>query len=185
MMIMTIWWSKATRLLEFSRSVNRTLRSRASTCGPGFFVTDRGGGGIGYSSSWIKCSDEISLEQATSQKYELIAIKHVSHSILNKIWTIVTWIPSSYVGSKVAQSDRFTPDSYNSKDISLKQVASHCLTGKWKFTTTRSCLSARYIKLCPKSNSSEEERSEMIQIAFHAANLPSCLAPLCGNSRPQ
>ena len=29
MMIMTIWWSKATRLLEFSRSVNRTLRSRA------------------------------------------------------------------------------------------------------------------------------------------------------------
>ena len=26
---MTIWWSKATRLLEFSRSVNRTLRSRA------------------------------------------------------------------------------------------------------------------------------------------------------------
>ena len=48
MMIMTIWWSKATRLLEFSRSF---LRSRAlllaapdrrpsQTCGPGFFVTD-------------------------------------------------------------------------------------------------------------------------------------------------
>ena len=55
MMIMTIWWSKATRLLEFSHSVNRTLWSRASSCGPGFFVTDRGGGGggIGYSSSWI------------------------------------------------------------------------------------------------------------------------------------
>ena len=28
MMIMTIWWSKATRLLEFSRSVSLDLRTR-------------------------------------------------------------------------------------------------------------------------------------------------------------
>ena len=34
-MMMTIWWSKATLLLEFSRSVNRTLQSRASACGRG------------------------------------------------------------------------------------------------------------------------------------------------------
>ena len=36
MMIMTIWWSKATRLLEFSRSRPQGLL----TCGPGFFVTE-------------------------------------------------------------------------------------------------------------------------------------------------
>ena len=28
MMMMTIWWSKATRLLEFSRSVSLDLRTR-------------------------------------------------------------------------------------------------------------------------------------------------------------
>ena len=40
MMIMTIWWSKATRLLEFSRSsVSRTLRHEEEV-GPGFFVTE-------------------------------------------------------------------------------------------------------------------------------------------------
>ena len=53
MMIMTIWWSKATRLLEFSRSsVKRTLRHEEEV-GPGFFVTEDRGGGIGCSSEWI------------------------------------------------------------------------------------------------------------------------------------
>ena len=38
MMMMTIWWSKATRLLEFSRSsVNRTLRPEKRDT---FCVTD-------------------------------------------------------------------------------------------------------------------------------------------------
>ena len=53
MMIMAIWWSKATRLLEFSRSsVNRNLRHEEEV-GPGFFVTEDRGGGIGHSSKWI------------------------------------------------------------------------------------------------------------------------------------
>ena len=54
MIIMTIWWSKATRLLEFSRSrpQSRFAPRPEEEVGPGFFVTeDRGG--IGYSSSWI------------------------------------------------------------------------------------------------------------------------------------
>ena len=56
MMIMTIWWSKATRLLEFSRSrpQSRFAPRHEEEVGPGFFVTeeeeDRG---IGYSSKWM------------------------------------------------------------------------------------------------------------------------------------
>ena len=44
MMMMTIWWSKATRLLEFSRSYLGSLYQRYAgnngTREPGFFVTD-------------------------------------------------------------------------------------------------------------------------------------------------
>ena len=55
MMMMTIWWSKATRLLEFSRSLRDQL---GSTFQPEkrdtFCVTGRQtDGGIGYSSSWM------------------------------------------------------------------------------------------------------------------------------------
>ena len=46
MMIITIWWLKATRLLEFSRSKFAPWHEEEDgllTCGPGFFVTeDRG-----------------------------------------------------------------------------------------------------------------------------------------------
>ena len=39
MMIMTIWWSKATRLLEFSRSC-LFAPWHEEEVGPGFFVTE-------------------------------------------------------------------------------------------------------------------------------------------------
>ena len=54
-MMMTIWWSKATRLLEFSRSLQGSVdlehaaEKRDTFCVTGG-RTDRG---IGYSSSWI------------------------------------------------------------------------------------------------------------------------------------
>ena len=54
---MTIWWSKATRLLEFSRSrlQSKFAPRHEEEVGPGFFVTEEEDrGGIGYSSSW-KC----------------------------------------------------------------------------------------------------------------------------------
>ena len=55
MMIMTIWWSKATRLLEFSRSKFAPRHEEEVgllTCGPGFFVTEEDRG-IVYSSKWM------------------------------------------------------------------------------------------------------------------------------------
>ena len=53
MMMMTIWWSKATRLLEFSRSLDIAHSSQKNVT-PFAWRTDRqAGGGIGYSSSWI------------------------------------------------------------------------------------------------------------------------------------
>ena len=51
---MTIWWSKATRLLEFSRSVNRTLRSRKEGGSPERDGEEGEGLVLEYSSSWIE-----------------------------------------------------------------------------------------------------------------------------------
>ena len=57
-MMMTIWWSKATRLLEFSRYLGSLYQRYAGTrlfC-DAFCVTDGRifcDGRIGYSSSWM------------------------------------------------------------------------------------------------------------------------------------
>ena len=78
MMIMTIWWSKATRLLEFSRSsANRTLWHEEEV-GPGFSVTARGSlreeedrGGIGYSSKWIQGRETLVVKTNSTRKLQI------------------------------------------------------------------------------------------------------------------
>jgi len=56
MMMMTIWWSKATWLLEFSRSLAGTCapEKRDTFCVTGRRTGGQAGGGIGYSSSWMR-----------------------------------------------------------------------------------------------------------------------------------
>ena len=72
MMIMTIWWSKATRLLEFSRSVSLDLRTRIF-CDQDEEEEDRG---IAYSSSWIeKCGMCCKRQKNKKNKYKNIKIQ--------------------------------------------------------------------------------------------------------------
>ena len=67
MMIMTIWWSKATRLLEFSRSRPQGKHfapRHEEEVGPGFFVTEEEDrGGIGYSSKWMSAFLDPALQE--------------------------------------------------------------------------------------------------------------------------
>ena len=53
MMIMTIWWSKATRLLEFSRSWMLVSAEQTLDLRTRLFCDRQTDRGIGYSSKWI------------------------------------------------------------------------------------------------------------------------------------